>query len=184
LCLITACKLRRGDKIAMGKKVKFTIGLVLTISIATWVYKTNASPKLTAEDKSKIVTLVNFYYNNMMNKEYESALKLIDITTLDSDKTILALNNNGYSLKRSLEGESWIIPINGRDEVFYDKEDKSFFTQTGALITYETDSFAVTENVYVSKVGRDFKITRITTDDRHGYIRGPFVKRLYRLSSE
>jgi hypothetical protein len=166
---------------ALGKKVNIIIGVVLVIAIAAWTYKINANPKLTSEEKLKVVTLVNSYYNNMMNKEYESALKLIDKTTSDFNKIITALNNADYSLKRSLAGESWIIPINGRDEVFYDKENKSFFTQTGALIIYKTESFsksyAATENVYVHKVGNDFRITKITTDDDFGYLRGPFIKK-------
>jgi hypothetical protein len=167
----------RAYEMAMGKKVKIIVGVVLIIATSAWVYKVNASPKLTAEEKSKILRLINAYYNDMMNKEYGSALKLTDITTSEYDKTILELKSNDYSIKRSLEGTSWIIPHNDRDDVFYDKESIRFFIQTGVLITYKTESFEATENVYVRKVGNDFKIAKITTDDRFGYIRGSFVKR-------
>ena len=162
---------------AIGKEIKLIVGVILIILISAVVYKANASPRLTAEEKSKIITSVNAYYNYMMIKEYESALKLVDITTSDYEKTILTLNNEDYSVKKSLEGESWIIPSNGRDDVYYDKESKSFYTQTGALIIYKTDSFEATENVYVQKLGDDFKITKITTDDRFSYIRGTFARR-------
>jgi hypothetical protein len=162
---------------AMGKRLMIIVVVVLLIATSAWVYKVNDNSKLTAEEKSKILILVNNYYNHMMNKEYGNALKLADITTSEYDKTILALKGDDYSVKRSLEGTSWIMPCNGRDDVYYDKESKSFYTQTGALIIFKTDSFAATENVYVKKLGDDFKITKITTDDRFGYIRGSFVKR-------
>jgi hypothetical protein len=164
---------------AMGIKVRIIVGGVLLIAVFAWVYKANVNPKLSDEEKLKISIVVNKYYNHMLNREYESALKLTDINTSEYDKNILALKSNDYYVKRSPQGISWIIPSNGRDEVYYDKESKSFYTQTGALIGYKTDSFAATENVYVKKLGDDFKITKIITDDRFGYIRGSFVKRLF-----
>lgn len=163
---------------AMGKKVRLIIGVVLLIAASAWVYKVNVNPKLTDEEKSKIVTLVNAYYNHMMNKEYESALKLTYLITSEYDKTIFALKSNDYSVKRGLEGNSWIVPCDGRDDVYYDKESKCFFTETAALFIYKTDSRATNELVYVKKSGDDFKITKIITDERLGYIRGSYVKRL------
>lgn len=165
----------------MGRgKVKLIIPIVLAIVLAAWIYKAYANPELTTEEESKIVSLVNSYYNNMMDRDYESALKLIDMSNSDYDKTISTLNNNkDYTVKRRLEGDSWMIPSNGKNYVYYDKESKRFYTEIGALIINKSNSYGATENVYVRKVGKDFKITRITTDDRFGYIRGSFVKSLY-----
>ena len=65
-----------------------------------------------------------------------------------------------------------------KENVYYDKERKCFHTLTGALIIYKNDNYAAIENVYVKKVGKNFRIINITTDDRFGYIRGSSVKGL------
>lgn len=161
------------------RKVKLFLAALAVIYLITWTYKTYTTPKLTNEENLEIISLVNSYYSYMMDKEYESALKLVDMEKADYDKAILTLNNNKvFAVQRRLEGNKWIIPINSREEVFYDKQIKSFFAQTGALIIDRNYNYAATENVYVKKVGKRFMITKITTDDRFGYIRGSFVKRL------
>ena len=164
----------------MGRgKVKLFFAILTVILLTAWVYKTNVNAKLTPEEKLKIISLVNSYYDDMMDKNYEGALKLMDITDSDYDKAITTLNNNKeYTVQRSLEGNSWIVPSNGRDDVYYDKERKCFHTLTGALIIYKNDNYAAIENVYVKKVGKNFRIINITTDDRFGYIRGSSVKGL------
>jgi hypothetical protein len=161
------------------RKAKPFLAALAIIYLITWAYKTYTTPKLTNEDNSEIISLVNSYYNYMVDKDYESALKLLDMEKADYDKAVLTLNNNKvFAVQRSLEANKWIIPVNGNNEVYYDKENKSFYTQTGTLIIDKNYNYAATENVYVKKVGKRFMITKIITDDKFGKIRGPFVQRL------
>jgi hypothetical protein len=164
----------------MGRrKAKTFLAALAIICLITWAYKTYTIPKLTNEENSEIISLVNSYYNYMVDKDYESALKLVDMEKADYDKAVLTLNNNKvFAVQRSLEANKWIIPVNGKSEMYYDKENKSFYTQTGTLIIDKNYNYAATENVYVKKVGKRFMITKIITDDEFGKIRGPFVKRL------
>jgi len=69
------------------KNVIVILVILIIILLAVLFGKGNSSKsiKITPETKKEIITLVNNYYNNMMNKDYESALKLIDLEKSNYD---------------------------------------------------------------------------------------------------
>ena len=164
----------------MGKgKLILLVAFVMVLSLATWVYKINVNSKLTSEEKSKIILLVNSYYNNMMDKDYKGALDLVDITKSDYEKDLEILNSRkGYVVQQRLDGNHWIVPNNGSyDYTFYDKQSNCFIVETGANIIYKDNIYQSTEAVSIKRVGKNFKIVRIITDDKFGYIRGSYITR-------
>ncbi|KYH35544.1 hypothetical protein CLTEP_04830 [Clostridium tepidiprofundi DSM 19306] len=158
---------------------KRVLGIVLLIvcSLLLCMYKSNMNIKLDNKEKTEIISLVNSYYNRLMNRDYRGTLELIDLSKTDYNKAYQSLsNNNGYKIQQRLEANHWIIPVNSKyDYICYDKKNKSFVILIGANIINNGKRYAVTERVYVKKIGWHFKIIKITTDDRFGYIRGSFV---------
>lgn len=160
-------------------KLILLITLLISFFLAVWIYKINVDSKLTSEENSKVITLVNSYYNNMMNKDYKAALDLVDITGSEYDKAFQTLSNSkGYVVKQRLEGNHWVIPCNGRyDYVFYNKQSNCFGVETGANITYNDSTYQSTEDVFIKRKGKNFIIVKISTDDRFSYTRGPYLAR-------
>jgi len=161
------------------RKLLLLIALLILFSFAAWIYKINVNSKLTSEEKSKVIALVNSYYDNMMNKDYKGALALVDLTRSEYDKALETLNSSkGYVVQQSLEGNHWIIPCNGRyDYVAYDKQSNCFSVEAGANIIYKDSTYQSTEDVFIKRIGKNFKIVKICTDDRFGYIRGSYITR-------
>jgi len=151
--------------------------LVMLFFLGVWAYKVNISSKLTPEEKAKIITLVNSYYNNMMNKDYKGALDLVDITESEYDKALSTLNNNKeYVVRQNFEGNHWIISSKETDDpVYYDKTSNCFIVEIGAKIIYNGSPYEATEEVYIKRIGKNFKVVKIITDDRFSSIRGAYL---------
>lgn len=162
--------LKKGKLILLGT-------LLIVFSLVTWKYTINKSSQLNSEEKMNIILLVNTYYNRMMNEDYKGALELVNITKSDYDKDIEKLSNsNGYKIQQRLEGNHWIIPVNGKyNHILYDEKSRCFVVEIGANIIYNSRLWEATENVYMKKIGNNFKIIKITTDDRFASMRGSFV---------
>jgi len=169
-----------GDDKSVGKGRLVLFGILVAIfCLLAWMYNLNVSCKLNAEEKTEVISLVNSYYDRMKGKDYKEALELVDLTKSDYDKSMETISNKkGYEIEQRLEGNYWVIPMNGKhDYIAYNKENRCFIVEIGANIINNSDTYEATENVYVKRIGKYFKIVKITTDDRFGYMRGSFVKR-------
>lgn len=163
-----------------SRKNSLIIVFLLVLTLVGWNYNNYLNRKITPEKRANIIKTVNSYYDNLKNKNYKSALELMDYRKLDMNSDLERLKNaSGYVIETSLEGNHWVIPMNGQyDYIFYDDETKDFVVQTGAAVIYNNKMWQATENVYVRKVGNEFKIVRIDTDDKYCNIRGSVMRRI------
>jgi hypothetical protein len=151
--------------------------LLISFFLVGIIYKTNLNSKLNTEEKKEIISIVNSYYDRIMSKDYKSALDLVNLSEDNYDKQLEIITGyKEYKIVQRLDGNRWVVPMNGKyDYMYYDKRSKCFIILTGVRVINNSDTYEATENVYVKRFGKQFKIVKITTDDRFGYIRGSFV---------
>lgn len=151
--------------------------LIISICFVGVIYKTKLNSKLNTEEKTEVISIINSYYDRIRNQDFKSALDLVNLPQDNFDKDLQRITSfQDYKIEQRLEGNHWVVPMNGNyDYMYFDKKSKCFVVLTGVRVINNNDTYEATESVYVKRVGKQFKIAKITTDDRFGYIRGSFV---------
>lgn len=152
----------------MKKRRLILITVILIFFIlTTMIYKYNQSNnlKLTSQENKEIISLVESYFDNLMNKDYKEALEMVDLSKEDYSNDIEILNNRkGYTIQQANDGY-WTTSCNGGDDcIIYDKEAKAFAVDTVVKIIYQGKIYPENEIVYVKRIGKKgFKISSIHT---------------------
>jgi hypothetical protein len=167
-------------KLRKSKGLGVVIILVLLVSAFFIINQINNSKisasKLTQCEKDKIVNTINSYYNNMANKNYKTAFKLMDYSNLDINKDLEILSNaKEYKIEPILEDGSWIVPTNGTYYISFDDNNKDFVVKTAVGIVYGNEKDRANDVVYIKKIGQSYKIVKIVTSDKYGGYRGSSV---------
>jgi hypothetical protein len=163
----------------MGKnKLIFLLIVLMTFAFGVWKFTVNARSKITHEEESKVLTLVNLYYDRLESKDYKGALEFVQLPKSNRSSTVESSSPyESYEIDK-LQGNDgqWFIKANGKyGHVFYSKEEKSFGCEVVIHATYGDSSIPTNEIVYLKRIGNDFKIVKIVTRDRYGCLRGPYV---------
>lgn len=164
----------------MGKKLIIIICATLLLVVLGLKIKSNSSSELTVEDRAKIISLVNSYYNRMRNKDYEGALKLVELDKPNYYKDLATLTNSNYNLKPCLDGGYWVVPVNGSHEYISNYEQiKCFGVEVAMSVTYDDKTYDLNELVYVKKVDNSFKIVKIGTTNRYSSLNISYINNVY-----
>jgi hypothetical protein len=164
----------------VGKKLIIILCISSLLVVLGYKIKLNSSSEITIEDKGKVISLVNSYYNRMMNKDYQGALQLVDLDKPNYDKDLDTLSNSNYNLKPCLDGDYWVVPVNGsHDNVSYHEQIKCLGVEVAISVTYDNQTYLLNEIVYVKKLGNSFKIVKIDTTDKYILINISYINNIY-----
>lgn len=151
--------------------------LLISVCLVGLIYKTNLNSKLNTKEKKEIISIINSYYDSIRSKDFKSALDLVDLSQDNYNKDLERISGfKDYKIEHRIDENHWVIPKNEYyDYIYYDKESKCFAALAGVRVTANGTAYEALESVHVKRVRKQFKIVKITTDDRFGYIRGSFV---------
>lgn len=150
-------------------KLAFSTIIILLLTIV-FIYNENKRPKLTVHENEEIVTLVESYYNNMMEKDYKGALGKVDLSKEDYNENLLILNSRiGYTIQQGFDDtHHWMTAVNGSyDYVAYDVQSKSFVVKTAVKITYKGKTTVENQLVFIKSTKGKFKIKKITAPEKY-----------------
>jgi hypothetical protein len=164
----------------VGKKIIIILCALFLLVVLGFNIKSNSSPELTIEDKGKVISLVNSYYNRMMDKDYQGALQLVNLDKPNYDKDLETLYNSNYNLKPCLYGNYWVVPVTGsHDDVSYQEQFKCLSVEVAISVTYDNQTYLLNEIVYVKGHDNSFKIVKIDTTDKYSLLNISYINNVY-----
>jgi hypothetical protein len=163
----------------MGKnKLILSLIVLMIFAFGVWKFTVNTKSKITHEEESKVLTLVNLYYDRVKSKDYKGALEFVQLPQSSHSSTVESSSlYKNYAIDKAQDNDGqWFIKSDGKyGDVFYSKEEKRFGCEVIINVTYGDSSIGANEIVYLRRIDNDFKIVKIVTTDRYGYLRGPYI---------
>lgn len=163
----------------LKNKKLIMIFIILSVGISTFIYfmYSNNKMKLTSEEKKEVIDIVNTYYDNFSIMNYKEAIEFIYLDKSDFNKNLNMLENSNYSISKPEGSNYWITPVNGKyDYISINKPEGAFVVEVAISPTYDGNLYLFNEHVFISKIDKEFKITKIHSSDRNYPLKLSYIK--------